>query len=227
MALSLQPLTAAPAAGQSHPETPASRSKAKRDLRQAGEKDKGDKAKSNSDGESKKKWTKDDRRDLVKKAQVWAPTNIPSMDLRLGPQGPEAFQPGQEVACDYVYDEDLPGTSRKFNCAISKNDVVKVRYGEENGKVEGEVHRDPPVVGAGVWCRRCVPGESALSRLFGRPVGRIASRSPANSISRSPRSNASFPATRSRRTRTVGGPGRNSATSTNNWAALRALSWTR
>ena len=61
------------------------------------------------------------------------------MDLRLGPQGPEAFQPGQEVTCDYVYDQDLPGTSRKFNCAISKKDVVKVRYGEENGKVEGEV----------------------------------------------------------------------------------------
>jgi hypothetical protein len=111
----------------------------KRDLHQAGDTEKGDKAKSSKNSESKKKWTKDERRDLVKKAQVWAPTNIPSMDLRLGPQGPEAFQPGQEVTCDYVYDRDLPGTSRKFNCAISKKDVVKVRYGEENGKVEGEV----------------------------------------------------------------------------------------
>ena len=54
-------------------------------------------------------------------------------------RGTDAFQPGQEVTCDYVYDEDLPGTSRKFNCAITKDDVVKVRYGEENGKVEGEV----------------------------------------------------------------------------------------
>jgi hypothetical protein len=33
----------------------------------------------------------------------------------------------------------LPGTSRKFDCAITKDDVVKVRYGEENGKVEGSV----------------------------------------------------------------------------------------
>ena len=64
---------------------------------------------------------------------------IPSMDMRLGPQRPDAFQPGQEVTCDYVHDEDLPGTSRKFNCAITKDDVVKVRYGAENGKVEGEV----------------------------------------------------------------------------------------
>jgi len=138
MAVSLQPLTAAPAAGQSH-SAPAIASKVKPGLRQAGDKDKGDKAKSDKDSESKKKWTKDERRDLVKKAQVWAPTNIPSMDMRLGPRGPEAFQPGQDVACDYVYDEVLPGTSRKFNCAITKDDVVKVRYGEENGKVEGEV----------------------------------------------------------------------------------------
>ena len=89
--------------------------------------------------ESKKKWTKEERSDLLKRAQVWAPTDIASMNLGLGPQGPKAFQPGQEVTCDYVYDEDLPGTSRKFNCAITKDDVVKVRYGEENGKVEGEV----------------------------------------------------------------------------------------
>src|SRR5260221_8204327 len=85
------------------------------------------------------KWTKSERLDLIKRAQVWMPTNIPSMDLRLGPHGPEAFQPWQEVTCDYVYKEDLPGTSRKFDCAITKDDVVKVRYGEQNGKVEGEV----------------------------------------------------------------------------------------
>jgi hypothetical protein len=137
-ALSLQPLAAAPAAGPSYT-TSAIASKVKPDLHQAGDKDKGDKAKGDKGGESKKTWTKDERRDLVKKAQVWAPTNIPSMDMRLGRQGPEAFQPGQDVTCDYVYDEVLPGTSRKFNCAVTKDDVVKVRYGEENGKVEGEV----------------------------------------------------------------------------------------
>ena len=75
----------------------------------------------------------------MKRAQVWTPTNIPSMDMRLGPERPDSFQPGQEVTCDYVHEEELPGTSRKFNCAITKDDVVKVRYGEENGKVEGEV----------------------------------------------------------------------------------------
>src|SRR5262245_61969797 len=128
-ALSLQPLHAAS------------------DLHQKEHSHKGDKAGSEKAGSEKagdmktrkKKWTKEERRDLIKSAQVWAQTDIPSMNLRLGPEGPQAFLPGQDVTCDYVYDEDLPGTSRKFNCAITKDDVVKVRYGEENGKVEGEV----------------------------------------------------------------------------------------
>jgi hypothetical protein len=144
-AMSLQPLTAAPAAtGQARPAPAANASNGKRELRQDDAKDKSDKAKSDKakgekGDEAKKKWTKSERKELVKRAQVWAPTNIPSMDMRLGPDRPDSFQPGQEVTCDYVHEEALPGTSRKFNCAITKDDVVKVRYGEENGKVEGEV----------------------------------------------------------------------------------------
>src|SRR5262245_7676285 len=141
-AMSLQPLTTATAAEQ------------KRDAVKEQKRD-----------DAKKKWTKSERRELLKRAQVWAPTDIPSMDMRLGPQGPGAFQPAQEVVCDYVYDDDLPGTSRKFNCAITKDDVVKVRYGEANGKVEGEVlaSRLPWALGFGadavypvkVRCRGC------------------------------------------------------------------------
>jgi len=137
-AMGLQPLDAASTTEQAA--AVRSASPAKRSLGQDAAKDKSDQAKSVKNGAApKKKWTKSERRELLKRAQVWAPTDIPSMDLRLGRQGREAFQPGQEVTCDYVYDEDLPGTSRKFNCAITKDDVVKVRYGEENGKVEGEV----------------------------------------------------------------------------------------
>jgi hypothetical protein len=130
-------LAAAPA-GQNHAAPIASASHATPALGQEAGDDKGDKAKSDQDG-AKKRWTKDERRDLLKRAQVWAPTDISSMNLRLGPGGSQAFSPGQEVTCDYVFDKDLPGTSRKFNCAITGDDVVKVRYGEENGKVEGEV----------------------------------------------------------------------------------------
>src|SRR5215468_5384127 len=118
-AMNLQPLDAAPTARRPLPVPATNKSKATNSLRQESGNDRAGKAKSKKGSESKKKWTKSERQELLKRAQVWAPTDIPSMDLRLGPQGREAFQPGQEVACDYVYDEELPGTSRKFNCAIS------------------------------------------------------------------------------------------------------------
>ena len=60
------------------------------------------------------------------------------MDLRAGPQGAGAFEPNEAVACDYLQ-EKLTGTTRKFECTIGENDVVKVRYGDENGKVQGAV----------------------------------------------------------------------------------------
>ena len=89
--------------------------------------------------DSKKKWTKSERRDLIKRAQVWSPTDIPSMDLWQGPQGPGAFQPWEEVACDYVLREEISGASPKFYCDLGNGDVVKVRYGVDNGEVEGQV----------------------------------------------------------------------------------------
>ena len=82
--------------------------------------------------------TKDTRLAFIRKAQIWSPTNVPEMDLRAGPQGPGAFQPNEMVTCDYV-EKKLPGTSQKFDCAIREGDVVKVRYGQQNGKVEGAV----------------------------------------------------------------------------------------
>jgi hypothetical protein len=83
--------------------------------------------------------TKEARLAFIQKAQVWAATNVAAMDLKTGPQGSGAFQPNEMVACDYVEKKTLPGTSQKFDCAISEGDVVKVRYGERNGKVEGAV----------------------------------------------------------------------------------------
>src|SRR5918995_3182244 len=43
-----------------------------------------------------------DRSALIVRAQVWSPTNIPSMDLKAGPRGPGSFAPGQTVQCDYL-----------------------------------------------------------------------------------------------------------------------------
>lgn len=86
-----------------------------------------------------KAWTKEERLALIRRAQIWSPTRVSEMNLRLGPEGPDAFQPLELVTCGYHYVEELPGTSRKFDCAVGEGDVVKVRYGEQNGKVEGEV----------------------------------------------------------------------------------------
>jgi len=106
------------------------------------------------------------RLDFIRRAQLWMPTDVPTMDLRAGPQGPGALPPHAVVTCDYVK-KKLPGTSRKFACEISPGDIVKVRYGPENGKIQGEVlasrllwalgfgaDRDYPVR---VTCRGCPP----------------------------------------------------------------------
>jgi hypothetical protein len=75
---------------------------------------------------------------FIRRAQVWSPTNIPSMDLRSGPGGAGAFQPNEPVTCDYT-DSRLHGATRKFHCKLASGDVVKVRYGTSNGEVQGTV----------------------------------------------------------------------------------------
>jgi hypothetical protein len=52
------------------------------------------KDKKHSDG-SKKRYTKKERRELIKGAQIWSPTNILELDIRRGPDRPDAFMPGE------------------------------------------------------------------------------------------------------------------------------------
>ena len=78
------------------------------------------------------------RIDAIRRAQVWAPTDVAAKDLRRGPQGPGAFAPNQLVRCDYV-DAPFDGKSPKFECALTPDDRVKVKYGEANGEVFAEV----------------------------------------------------------------------------------------
>jgi len=79
-----------------------------------------------------------DRTAVISRSQVWTPTDIPSMDLKAGPQGDGAFAFHETVSCDYV-DKKLPGHSAKFECMIGGHDKVKVKYGGTNGEVYGEV----------------------------------------------------------------------------------------
>jgi len=79
-----------------------------------------------------------DRANAISRATVWSPTNVESMDLRAGPQGKGAFEPMAQVSCTYV-DIKATGNSPKFSCDLGKDDVVKVKYGENNGEVYGIV----------------------------------------------------------------------------------------
>jgi hypothetical protein len=90
------------------------------------------------EGSSSKQITKQERLALIRRAQIWQPTDVRTMDLRAGPQGPGAFSPDMPVECEYA-GVKLGGSSAKFECAISPKDVVKVRYGATNGEVEGSV----------------------------------------------------------------------------------------
>jgi hypothetical protein len=82
--------------------------------------------------------TDESRLAFIRRAQVWTKTDIPNMNLRTGPGGHGAFEPNQTVTCDYV-ETRMHGSMPKFHCAISKGDVVKVRYGAHIGEVEGSV----------------------------------------------------------------------------------------
>lgn len=78
------------------------------------------------------------REAAIARAQLWTKTDIPTMDIKAGPQGPGAFAPGQTVVCDYV-DETLEGSSPKFSCTLGGHDKIKVKYGRGNGEAFAEV----------------------------------------------------------------------------------------
>lgn len=80
------------------------------------------------------------RAEYIRRAGVWHPTRVASMDLLRGPQGKGSFEPDQKVTCDYVTpDKPLTGNTPKFLCDLGAGDVVKVKYGKSNGEVYAEV----------------------------------------------------------------------------------------
>ena len=78
------------------------------------------------------------RIDAIRRAEVWRPTRVSSLDLEKGPEISRGFAPNATVQCDYV-DEKLSGRSPKFSCALGRGDKVKVKYGKTNGEVYAEV----------------------------------------------------------------------------------------
>ena len=78
------------------------------------------------------------RIDAIRRADVWRPTRVASLDLAKGPDVPGSFAPQSTVQCNYV-DEKMSGRSPKFTCAVRRNDRVKVEDGKTNGEVYAEV----------------------------------------------------------------------------------------
>jgi hypothetical protein len=78
------------------------------------------------------------RLEAIRRAQVWTPTDIPALNLLVGPQGEGSFALGETVTCDH-HEKKRGGGTPKFYCAIRKDDVLKVKYGVENGKTFAEV----------------------------------------------------------------------------------------
>ena len=74
-----------------------------------------------------------ERLDVIRRAEVWQPVDVASVDMKAGP-AKGAFAPGETVTCDYVK-EQFTGATPKFGCVIGKDDRVKVRYGVDNGEV--------------------------------------------------------------------------------------------
>jgi hypothetical protein len=79
-----------------------------------------------------------ERKALLRRAQIWKPTDVASMNIVEGPQRKDGFKPGETVTCDYV-DEKLNGNSPKFGCKLTHDDTLKVRYGRDNGEVYASV----------------------------------------------------------------------------------------
>lgn len=75
---------------------------------------------------------------VLARSRLWTPTRIRSLDLRTGPRAADAILSKADVTCTYL-DQGLGGRSPKFLCKLSEHDVVKVKFGADNGEVFGEV----------------------------------------------------------------------------------------
>lgn len=74
----------------------------------------------------------------IRKASVWRPTHVASMNLRVGPRSVKGFAFNALVDCTYLQ-RDMTGRTPKFTCRLPDGDEVKVKYGRRNGEVYAEV----------------------------------------------------------------------------------------
>ena len=87
-----------------------------------------------------KKLSVEERQQIMERAKVWRALDTSSLNLIKGPTLPADQVIPTHVTCTFIFPEKaLTGMTPKFQCALSKNDKVKVKYGEKNGEVYAEV----------------------------------------------------------------------------------------
>jgi hypothetical protein len=84
-----------------------------------------------------KKVDNDVRLASLRVSQVWIPGDVASRNISVGPQDGNGFTAEAVVNCEYVPQKQT-GTP-KFDCAISPDDTIRVKYGAENGEIYSEV----------------------------------------------------------------------------------------
>ncbi len=90
---------------------------------------------------SSKLVTLDERMAVLRRSQVWVPTDIPSMDVTRGPEG--GFAPGSDVECDYK-ETEFGGHSPKFGCELAgKAAPDKNDKNDKSDKSEGKAGAQP------------------------------------------------------------------------------------
>jgi hypothetical protein len=76
----------------------------------------------------------------LQRARVWQSIDTRSLNLATGPPLPAAQRIPEALNCTFVFPEKpLSGSTPKFLCEARPDDVVKVKYGEENGEVYAEI----------------------------------------------------------------------------------------
>jgi hypothetical protein len=87
-----------------------------------------------------KKLTVAERQAMLRRAELWELRDTSSLDVLAGPPLPQPQRVPDKVTCSFHYpDKPLNGNTPKFECELSSGDVVKVKYGAENGEVYAEV----------------------------------------------------------------------------------------
>ena len=83
--------------------------------------------------------TKEEREGYIHRAQVWAPTDIPSMNILAGPQNDVSVPLDSRFECEYIEPkEKLTGRWPKFLCKTKEGKVVRIKYGMENKEIYAE-----------------------------------------------------------------------------------------